>query len=71
MTIDELQLRAEHLEEQIAAAKAETRIALQPQFSNVLGMIAAGGAKVPRRMRRLDAALVEEAIEARFDNMPV
>lgn len=71
MSIDELKLRAENLEEQIARAKAETRIALQPQFSSVLGMIAAEGAQVPGRLRRLNAVLVEEAIEARFDNMPV
>ncbi len=71
MNIDELQLRAEHLEERISAAKAETRIALQPQFSSVLSKIAAEGARVPRRMRQLDAALLDEAIEARFDNMPV
>ncbi|MEY8830496.1 hypothetical protein AB9K34_19160 [Sedimentitalea sp. XS_ASV28] len=71
MNIDELQLRAKHLEERISAAKAETRIALQPQFSRVLSKIAAEGARVPRRMRQLDAALLDEAIEARFDNMPV
>ncbi|MEO9778785.1 MAG: hypothetical protein ABJH07_06595 [Sedimentitalea sp.] len=71
MNIDELKLRAENLEEQISCAKAEMRIALQPQFSSVLGKIAAEGAQVPGRMRRLDAVLVEEAIEARFDNMPV
>lgn len=71
MNIDELKLRAENLEERISSAQAETRIALQPQFSSVLGMMAAEGAQVPVRMRRLDAALVDEAIEARFDNMPV
>ncbi|MDU9002513.1 hypothetical protein [Sedimentitalea todarodis] len=71
MTIDDLKLRAANLEEQISRAKAETRIALQPQFSSVLGKIAAEGAQVPGRLRRLDAMLVDEAIEARFDNMPV
>ncbi len=71
MTIDELKQRAENLEEQISRAKAETRIALQPQFSTVLELMAAEGAQVPVRMRQLDAALVEEVIEARFDNMPI
>jgi hypothetical protein len=71
MTIDELKLKAEHLEQRISCAKADTRIALQPQFSSVLKRLTSEGARVPARLRRLDAALVDEAVEAKFDNMPV
>ncbi len=71
MSIEELKKTAENLELKIAGAEAATRLALQPQFSKVLGKIAAEGEPIPTRMRQLDAALVEEAIEAQFDNMPV
>lgn len=71
MNINELKVTAENLEERISVAKAETRIALQPQFSSVIDRMVAEGAQVPARMRRLDAVLVEEVIEARFDNLPV
>ncbi len=71
MNMEELKKTAENLEQKIAVAGAETRLALQPQFSRVLDRMAAGGERVPVRMRRLDAALVDEAIEAQFDNMPV
>lgn len=62
---------AEQLEQKIAEADSDRRIALQPEFSRVLEQIQASGGQVPLRMRRLDASLCDEAIEARFDNMPV
>ncbi|SFT59774.1 hypothetical protein [Sedimentitalea nanhaiensis] len=71
MMIDELKKTAENLEQEIACAKAEKRLALQPQLSQVLDKIAACGERVPARLRTLDANLTDEVIEARFDNMPV
>lgn len=71
MTIDDLKKKAENLERMIVHAEPADRLTLQPQFSKVLGRLKAEGEHVPMRMRRLDAALVEEAIEERFDNLPV
>lgn len=71
MNIQELKLKAENLEERICSARGDVRLALQPQFSHVLSRLNRHGAKVPARMRNLDAALIDEVIEAQFDNMPV
>lgn len=71
MTQHNLIKTAESLEHQIAAADAVARLKLQPQFSRVLEQLTAEGANVPARLRELDAALVDEVVEARFDNMPV
>lgn len=71
MNIDEMRLKAENLEERISCAKADTRIELQPQFSSILHKLSSQGVKVPARMKRLDKALLEEIVEAKFDNMPV
>lgn len=71
MTYEELKMTAENMERQIAGAAADQRLALQPQFARVLDRMAEQGEPVPARLRRLEAALVEEVIEARFDNMPV
>lgn len=71
MSIDELKKTARNLEDMIAHAAPERRIALQPQFSRVLDRLRSQGQQVPTRMRDLDAALVDEVIEARFDNMPI
>ncbi|MCA0869941.1 hypothetical protein LCL97_03820 [Seohaeicola saemankumensis] len=71
MTTTELFKTAERLEQKIAGASSAQRIELQPQFSAVLERIQAAGDQVPLRLRRLDASLCDEAIEARFDNMPI
>ena len=71
MSVDELKLKAENLEQVISEAGPEKRLALQPQFSKVLSRLRSEGQAVPVRMRQLDSILVDEAIEARFDNMPV
>ncbi len=71
MRTEDLKRRAENLEQMIAKAEPERRLALQPQFSELLERMKSAGQTVPNRMRDLDAALIEEAIEARFDNMPV
>lgn len=71
MTAEQLIQDAERLETKINGANADTRLRLQPEFTRILDRIRDEGEQVPGRLRQLDAALVDEAIEARFDNMPL
>lgn len=71
MTVYELQRNAERLADEITSASSGARLDLQPKFRQALKRLAEAGSPVPARMRNLDAALLDEAIEARFDNMPV
>ncbi|MEY8837991.1 hypothetical protein AB9K41_03010 [Cribrihabitans sp. XS_ASV171] len=71
MTAHDLILEAEHLEKRLTGAPLETRLEMQPKVSQLVEGLRARGAKVPSRLRRLDAMLCDEAIEARFDNMPI
>lgn len=71
MTVYELQRNVELLADEIASASSGARLDLQPKFSHALKRLAEAGSHVPAHMRDLDAALLDEAIEARFDNMPV
>ena len=71
MTGPELFSEVEQLETRISAADQAQRLALQPQFSEVLARLKDSGVQVPQRLRRLDAALNDEVLEAQFDNMPV
>ena len=71
MTAQDLYTEAERLEEKLCGACLETRLELQPSVSKVLDKMRAHGVQIPSRLRRLDAALCEDALEARFDNMPV
>lgn len=71
MTAQDLYFEAEKLEQKLQGACLDTRLALQPNVSKVLDRMRARGVQIPSRLRRLDAALCEDAIEAQFDNMPV
>lgn len=71
MTVTEWSARAETLEAEISKASASARISLQPQLQKFLTHLEADGVRVPRRLKKLNADLIDEAIEARFDNMPV
>jgi hypothetical protein len=62
---------AEALEQTISESSTEKRLELQPQFSQVIADLISEGTQVPLRMKRLEAALTDEAVEAKFDNMPV
>jgi len=62
---------AERLEQRLQDACLDTRLALQPSVSSVVQRMRQQGMHVPSRLRRLDAALCEDAIEAQFDNLPV
>ena len=71
MTVHDLYTEAEQLEQRLRGACQDTRLALRPSVSRVIDRMKAQGVQVPPRLRRLDAALCEDAVEAQFDNMPV
>ncbi|MDK3017581.1 hypothetical protein [Pseudodonghicola flavimaris] len=71
MTDHELVSAATRLEEKLATACPETRLRLQPEFSTVIARLKEEGHPVPSRLRRMEEALMAEAVEARFDNMPI
>ena len=71
MNMHDMKFRAESLEAEIAGANAMTRIQLQPKLQKFLSSLEADGLHVPRRLKQLNSDLIDEAIEARFDNMPV
>ncbi|MCE8513061.1 hypothetical protein KBY24_14495 [Ruegeria pomeroyi] len=71
MTAQDLYHAAERLERRVTGAPLNIRLEVQPEFSRVVDRMRQHGLKVPARLRQLDAALCEDAVEARFDNMPV
>lgn len=71
MNDNKLLSEAEGLERRIEGADLRTRLELQPALSAVIARMRVSGTTIPRRLSSLDAALVDEAIEARFDNVPV
>lgn len=71
MSDKDLLLQAEHIEARLNGANQSLRLELQPALSKVIENLRASGTHVPTRLKRLDAALCDEAIEARFDNMPI
>ncbi|MCE8007859.1 hypothetical protein [Aestuariivita sp.] len=71
MTTHELTVHAESLEAKIANASPTGRLSLQPQLQKILIHLEADGVAVPRRLQKLNAELIDEVIEARFDNVPV
>lgn len=66
-----MRLGADDLLERIAMASPEQRLELQPELSRVIDRMQRSGEPVPTRLRNLNAQLCDEAIEARFDNLPV
>lgn len=67
----DLMIVAADLEQKIDAAQGASRLKYQPQLTRVMEQMKDAGLKVPGRLRRLEANLIDEAIEDRFDNMPV
>jgi hypothetical protein len=47
------------------------RYRLQPRLAGLLGQMRHAGESVPADMQRLNETLLDEAIEAQFENMPV
>jgi hypothetical protein len=62
---------AESMARDIARASAFNRQRMQPEFNRVLVTLKLDGVPVPAHLRKLDSDLLNEVIEARFDNMPV
>ncbi len=50
---------------------AAHRHRLQPQYHAILQQMEDEGVPVPQRLQELDMRLIDEAVEAQFDNMPV
>lgn len=71
MTKRQLCENAEIMSREIIKASALNRRRLQPEFNRVLVTLRSEGVPVPAHLRRLDSELLDEVIEARFDNMPV
>ncbi len=71
MLAQDLNREVELLEQKLKGACLDTRLELQPSVSKVLERMRVNGIHIPSRLRRLDAALCEDAIEAQFDNLPV
>lgn len=71
MSEHELFLTARRLEASIIGAPAARRLELQPQLTKVIERLAMQGQQVPARLRNLNAVLLDEVIEDRFDNLPV
>ena len=67
----DLMIVAADLEQKIDAAQGASRLKYQPQLTRVMEQMKQAGLQVPGRLRRLEANLIDEAIEDRFDNMPV
>lgn len=62
---------ADALSQKFDHADEEARLAMQPQLSRLINQFEAEGTTIPRKLRYMNAVLVEEAIEAQFDNLPV
>lgn len=71
MTAQDLYAEAEVLERKLRDACFETRLALHPNVRQVLDRMRANRVRIPARLKQLDAALCEDVLEARFDNLPV
>jgi len=61
----------ETLVKEIEAADAGSRPSYEPQLSRMIDEMEARGEKVPTAAKCLHEELVNEKIEAQFDNMPV
>jgi hypothetical protein len=62
---------ADELARSIRNAPAQDRLRLQPDLGRLLQEMEQAGTNVPARLRNLHEQLLEEAIEAQFDNLPV
>lgn len=71
MTNETLDQRASQLIADIAAEQPGARHLLLNDLHDVMGAYSRAGQAVPGTMRRLLEELTAEAVEARFDNMPV
>lgn len=59
------------LENRIRSARGAERLRLQPELRTAMTQLRDAGVRVPARLRDLNEALVQEEIEAKFDNLPL
>ncbi|MGK7652552.1 MULTISPECIES: hypothetical protein [unclassified Roseovarius] len=59
------------LHRQILDLEEAERYRLQPRLAGLLGQMRHAGEPVPSQLQRLNETLLDEAIEAQFENMPV
>jgi hypothetical protein len=71
MDVKELVERAQGIATSITDASGSERFDLHDQLHRTLELIKLQGGKVPSQLHRLDLDLVDEAVEAQFDNVPV
>ena len=62
---------AETLNQHISNMPSGDRHLMQPHVQRLIDKMHQNGQAVPNAMRRLNDRLVDDAIEAQFDNMPV
>jgi len=65
-----LELIAE-LEPKVADATPLTRDAVLKELNKSADMFREAGKPVPQRLKELECALVDDAVEGQFDNLPV
>lgn len=66
-----LTTRLDVLIDRIKHETPSSRFRLQPQLGHLISEMEAEGARVKRCTKLLNEELLNEAIEAQFDNMPV
>ncbi len=66
-----LTTRLDLLIHKIKQETPSARFRLQPQLDHLITEIEASGTRVQREPKLLNEELLNEAIEAQFDNMPV
>lgn len=69
--MNELDTTARTIVTEIASADPNTRHMHLDKLHAVIGKYALKGNGIPRQLRQLQEDLTNEAIEARFDNLPV
>lgn len=59
------------LHRQILAMASDERHIMQPKLDSVIVRTRLSGQRVPHDIAQLNSKLLDEAIEAQFDNLPV
>lgn len=69
--MNDLKVEAATLVERAESATHAERLRLQPHIDRVITTLSLQGQLVPRRLRNINNALKDEALDDMFDNMPV
>jgi hypothetical protein len=67
----ELKVQAAELVEMAEVASHAERMKLQPQIDRVVTTLTMQGQTVPCKLRNINNALKDEALDDMFDNLPV